>query len=138
MTLKGFAAVRIAFAIARARQTSALRDRNSYGITGGLACILRPYVLRSGCRFRGRKRRGNLSRRSCFGLMPLAVVSVFAVWVILLTIHPICVRGLDRGCRCASLLLLCFILRLDLLTGASLLPFRYLSLVSSSGGIALT
>jgi glycerol-3-phosphate acyltransferase PlsY len=77
---KGLAAVRIAFALA-----AAINPEGSYhelvGIAGGLACIL-GHTFPIWLRFRGGKGVAT-SAGVLLGLMPLAVVSVFVVWLVL-------------------------------------------------------
>ena len=59
------------------------------------------------------------------GLMPLAVVSVFAVWVILFQLTRY-VSVASIGAAVALPFFVILYLRLDLLTGASLFPFSIL------------
>ncbi len=120
--LKGFAAVRIALAIALASGSGTARPE-LVGIAGGLACIL-GHTFSVWLRFRGGKGVAT-SAGVLLGLMPLAVVSVFAVWVILFQFT----RYVSVASIGAAVVLPFFVmvyLRLDLLTGASLLPFSIL------------
>ena len=120
--LKGFAAVRIAFAIALASNFGIVRPE-LVGITGGLACIL-GHTFSVWLRFRGGKGVAT-SAGVLLGLMPLAVVSVFAVWVILFQFTRY-VSVASIGAAIALPFFVMLYLRLDLLTGASLLPFSIL------------
>ena len=78
--LKGFAAVRLAFAVALALAPDTTQ-REIIGIAGGLACIL-GHTFPVWLRFRGGKGVAT-SAGVLLGLMPLAVVSVFIVWLVL-------------------------------------------------------
>jgi glycerol-3-phosphate acyltransferase PlsY len=120
--LKGFAAVRIAFAIAVATGM-AVAQREIVGIIGALACIL-GHAFPVWLRFRGGKGVAS-SAGTLLGLMPLAVVSVFAVWVILFRFtRYVSVASIGAAAALPAFVLL--YLRLHLLTGASLLPFSIL------------
>jgi glycerol-3-phosphate acyltransferase PlsY len=120
--LKGFGAVRIAFAIAVATGIT-IAQRELVGIIGGLACIL-GHAFPAWLRFRGGKGVAT-SAGVLLGLMPLAVVSVFAIWVILFQFtRYVSVASIGAA---ATLPVFVFLyLRLHLLTGASLLPFSML------------
>ena len=120
--LKGFAAVRIAFAIALASNIAIVRPE-LVGITGGLACIL-GHTFSIWLRFRGGKGVAT-SAGVLLGLMPLAVVSVFAVWVILFQVTRY-VSVASIGAAIALPFLVVLYLRLNLLAGSSLLPFSIL------------
>ncbi len=120
--LKGFAAVRIAFAIALAAGP-AITQRELVGIAGGLACIL-GHTFPIWLRFHGGKGVAT-SAGVLLGLMPLAVVSVFAVWVILFRFTRY-VSIASIGAAAALPFFVMLYLRFDLLTGASLLPFSIL------------
>lgn len=120
--LKGFAAVRIAFAIALASSPRIARPE-LVGITGGLACIL-GHTFSVWLRFRGGKGVAT-SAGVLLGLMPLAVVSVFAVWLIVFRVTRY-VSVASIGAAAALPFFVLLYLRLDLLTGASLLPFSIL------------
>ena len=120
--LKGFAAVRIAFAIALAAGP-AIIPRELVAIAGGLACIL-GHTFPVWLRFRGGKGVAT-SAGVLLGLMPLAVVSVFAVWVILFQLTRY-VSVASIGAAATLPVFVMLYLRLDLLTGASLLPFSIL------------
>ena len=120
--LKGFAAVRIAFAIAHASSPE-IAQPELVGVAGGLACIL-GHTFSVWLRFRGGKGVAT-SAGVLLGLMPLAVVSVFAVWVILFQFTRY-VSVASIGAAAALPFFVMLYLRLDLLTGASLLPFSIL------------
>jgi glycerol-3-phosphate acyltransferase PlsY len=120
--LKGFAAVRIAFSIALAVGPG-ITPRELVGIAGGLACIF-GHTFPVWLRFRGGKGVAT-SAGVLLGLMPLAVVSVFAVWVILFQFTRY-VSVASIGAAAALPLFVLLYLRLDLLTGASLFPFSIL------------
>jgi glycerol-3-phosphate acyltransferase PlsY len=121
-TLKGFAAVRIAFAIALATGT-AISQRELVGIAGGLACIL-GHTFPIWLRFRGGKGVAT-SAGVLLGLMPLAVVSVFTIWAVLFQLTRY-VSLASIGAAVALPFFVALYLRLDLLAGASLLPFSIL------------
>ena len=120
--LKGFAAVRIALAIAHFSSPGTARPE-LVGIVGGLACIL-GHMFSVWLRFRGGKGVAT-SAGVLLGLMPLAVVSVFAVWLILFQFTRY-VSVASIGAAAALPFFVMVYLRLDLLTGASLLPFSIL------------
>ena len=120
--LKGLVAVRIAFAIVHPAGT-AITQRELIGIAGGLACIL-GHAFPVWLRFRGGKGVAT-SAGVLLGLMPLAVVSVFAVWIILFQItRYVSVASIGAAAALPAFVML--YLRLGLLTGASLLPFSIL------------
>jgi len=118
--LKGFVAVRIAIALG---SNFGIVRPELVGITGGLACIL-GHTFSVWLRFRGGKGVAT-SAGVLLGLMPLAVVSVFAVWVILFQFTRY-VSVASIGAAVALPFFVMLYLRLDLLTGASLLPFSIL------------
>ena len=120
--LKGFAAVRIALAIAFASSPGTARTE-LVGIAGGLACVL-GHTFSVWLRFRGGKGVAT-SAGVLLGLMPLAVVSVFAVWVVLFQFTRY-VSVASIGAAVALPFFVMLYLHLDLLTGASLLPFSIL------------
>jgi glycerol-3-phosphate acyltransferase PlsY len=120
--LKGFAAVRIAFAMA-VGAGPATTQRELVAIAGGLACIL-GHTFPIWLRFRGGKGVAT-SAGVLLGLMPLAVLSVFAVWVILFRFTRY-VSIASIGAAVALPFFVLLYLRLDLLTGAILLPFSIL------------
>ena len=120
--LKGFAAVWIAFAIGPALGPKVVRP-DLVGIAGGLACIL-GHMFSVWLRFRGGKGVAT-SAGVLLGLMPLAVVSVFAVWLILFQFTRY-VSVASIGAALALPVFVMLYLRLDLLTGVSLLPFSIL------------
>ena len=120
--LKGFAAVRLAFGLA-----SVINPGGSYreivGIAGGLACIL-GHTFPVWLRFRGGKGVAT-SAGVLLGLMPLAVVSVFIVWLILFKATRY-VSVASIGAAFALPLFVILYLRIKMLAGASLLPFSIL------------
>lgn len=120
--LKGFAAVRIAFLISGAAGHAIIHPE-LVGIAGGLACIL-GHTFPVWLRFRGGKGVAT-SAGVLLGLMPLAVVSVFAVWVILFQFTRY-VSVASIGAAAALPVFVRLYLSRDLLTGASLLPFSIL------------
>ena len=120
--LKGFAAVRIAFLISIAAG-SAITRPELVGIVGGLACIL-GHTFPVWLRFHGGKGVAT-SAGVLLGLMPLAVVSVFAVWLILFQITRY-VSVASIGAAAALPIFVWLYLSRDLLTGVSLLPFSML------------
>ena len=120
--LKGFAAVWFAFALASAINPGALYQE-VVGIVGGVACIL-GHTFPVWLRFRGGKGVAT-SAGVLLGLMPLAVVSVFVVWLILFK-GTRYVSVASIGAAFALPLFVVLYLRIKLLTGASLLPFSIL------------
>ncbi len=120
--LKGFAAVRLAFALA-----STLNPGGPYrevvGIAGGLACIL-GHTFPVWLRFRGGKGVAT-SAGVLLGLMPLAVISVFLVWLIIFKATRY-VSVASIGAAFALPFFVALYLRIKMLTGASLLPFSIL------------
>ncbi|MEO8043646.1 MAG: glycerol-3-phosphate 1-O-acyltransferase PlsY [Spartobacteria bacterium] len=120
--LKGFAAVRIAFAIGSA---SLIGDtqRDLVGIVAGLACIL-GHTFPVWLGFRGGKGVAT-SAGVLLGLMPIAVFSVLAVWLLLFQITKY-VSVASIGAALALPLFVIAYLRFGMLTGASLLPFSIL------------
>lgn len=119
---KGFAAVRVAFALAAAINPGG-PYREVVGIAGGLACIL-GHTFPVWLRFRGGKGVAT-SAGVLLGLMPLAVFSVFVIWVILFK-GTRYVSVASIGAALALPLFVALFLRLKILTGASLLPFSIL------------
>ena len=119
---KGFAAVRLAFYLA-----SVLNPDGGYrelvGIAGGLACIL-GHTFPVWLRFRGGKGVAT-SAGVLLGLMPLAVVSVFLVWLGLFKATRY-VSVASIGAAFALPFFVALYLRINMLTGASLLPFSIL------------
>ena len=121
-TMKGFVAVRLAFEVALALAPLATQ-REIIGIAGGLACIL-GHTFPVWLGFRGGKGVAT-SAGVLLGLMPVAVISVFAVWLILFQVT----RYVSVASIAAAAALPVFVmlyLRLKMLTGASLLPFSIL------------
>ena len=92
-------------------------------IAAGLACIL-GHAFPIWLRFRGGKGVAT-SAGVLLGLMPLAVVSVFLVWVALFKITRY-VSVASIGAAFALPLFVALYLRTRLLAGASLLPFSIL------------
>jgi glycerol-3-phosphate acyltransferase PlsY len=119
---KGLLAVRIAFVFAAALNL-AEPHRDLVGIAAGLACIL-GHAFPIWLRFRGGKGVAT-SAGVLLGLMPLAVVSVFLVWVALFKITRY-VSVASIGAAFALPLFVALYLRTKLLAGASLLPFSIL------------
>jgi len=118
-TLKGLLAVRFAFALA-ATTTLGIAHREFVGIAAGLACILGhtfPFWLH----FRGGKGVAT-SAGVLLGLMPIAIVSVFIVWVLLFQVTRY-VSVASIAAAAALPIFVALYLRLKALTGASLLPF---------------
>ncbi len=93
------------------------------GIAGGVSCIL-GHTFPVWLRFRGGKGVAT-SAGVLLGLMPLAVVSVFAVWVLLFQVTRF-VSVASIGAALALPLFVILYLRLGLIMGASLLPFSVL------------
>lgn len=120
-TLKGLAAVYLAFALfGRGSETP---SPELPGIAVGLSCIL-GHTFPVWLRFRGGKGVAT-SAGVLLGLMPLAVVSVFAVWVLLFQVTRF-VSVASIGAALALPLFVILYLRLGLIMGASLLPFSLL------------
>ena len=117
--LKGFTAVRIAFVIGDTMIPDAIHPE-LLGIAGGLACIL-GHTFPVWLRFRGGKGVAT-SAGVLLGLMPIAVISVLAVWLILFQITRY-VSVASIGAAVALPLFVVIYLRWGILTGASLLPF---------------
>jgi glycerol-3-phosphate acyltransferase PlsY len=121
--LKGFAAVRIGFAVGDAAMTPGASHPEMLGIAAGLSCIL-GHTFPVWLHFRGGKGVAT-SAGVLLGLMPLAVISVFAVWLILFqTTRYVSVASI--GAAVALPLFVAFYLRLGMLAGASALPFSIL------------
>ena len=120
--IKGFAAVWLAFALTSVINPGA-PYREVVGIAGGVACIL-GHTFPVWLRFRGGKGVAT-SAGVLLGLMPLAVVSVFVVWLILFK-GTRYVSVASIGAAFALPLFVVLYLRIKLLTGASLLPFSIL------------
>ena len=120
--LKGFLAVRIAYAIGTALIIGSAH-REIVGIVAGLTCIL-GHTFPIWLRFRGGKGVAT-SAGVLLGLMPVAVFSVLAVWILLFKIT----RYVSVASIGAAVALPLFVLaykHLGWLTGASLLPFAIL------------
>jgi acyl phosphate:glycerol-3-phosphate acyltransferase len=121
-TIKGFAAVWLAFALTSVIEPGA-PYREVVGIAGGVACIL-GHTFPVWLRFRGGKGVAT-SAGVLLGLMPLAVISVFVVWFIVFK-GTRYVSVASIGAAFALPLFVVLYLRIKLLTGASLLPFSIL------------
>ncbi len=119
---KGFAAVRIAFAIGGAILVGDTQ-RDLVGIVGGLACIL-GHTFPVWLGFRGGKGVAT-SAGVLLGLMPVAMFSVLAVWLLLFQFTRY-VSVASIGGAVALPIFVIVYLRLGMLTGASLLPFSIL------------
>ncbi|MEO5719315.1 MAG: glycerol-3-phosphate 1-O-acyltransferase PlsY [Chthoniobacterales bacterium] len=120
--LKGFVAVRIAFAISSAMILGPAH-REIVGIVGGLACIL-GHTFPVWLHFRGGKGVAT-SAGVLLGLMPVAVFSVLAVWIFLFKVTRY-VSVASIGAAASLPLFVIAYHRLGWLTGASLLPFSIL------------
>jgi glycerol-3-phosphate acyltransferase PlsY len=120
--LKGFAAVRLAFAIGDA-MTPGPTHPEMLAIAGGLSCIL-GHTLPIWLHFRGGKGVAT-SAGVLLGLMPIAVISVLAVWLVLFQITRY-VSVASIGAAIALPLFVAVYLRLGMFTGESLLPFSIL------------
>ncbi len=120
-TLKGFLAVRIALHLADS--IPEMRRPEIVGIIAAVACIL-GHTFPVWLRFRGGKGVAT-SAGVLLGLMPIAVVSVFIVWVVLFKLT----RYVSIASIAASAALPFFValyLQIDALRGPSLLPFSIL------------
>jgi glycerol-3-phosphate acyltransferase PlsY len=119
---KGFVAVRLAYLIADALHHG-LNHLELVGIAAGIACVL-GHTFPVWLGFRGGKGVAT-SAGVLLGLMPLAVVSVFAIWLLLFQIT----RYVSVASVAAAVSLPIFVLvylHFKMLTGASLLPFSIL------------
>ncbi|CAN5444444.1 glycerol-3-phosphate 1-O-acyltransferase PlsY [soil metagenome] len=120
--LKGFLAVRLAFVLAFAYLPD-LAHREIIGILAGLACIL-GHTFPVWLKFRGGKGVAT-SAGVLLGLMPIAVISVLAVWLLLFkTTRYVSMASI--GAAIALPLFVFLYLRTGWVTGASLLPFSIL------------
>jgi glycerol-3-phosphate acyltransferase PlsY len=118
-TLKGFIAVRFAFALALAT-TPGVAHRELVGIAAGLACIL-GHTFPVWLHFRGGKGVAT-SAGVLLGLMPIAVVSVFVVWILLFyATRYVSVASITAAA--ALPIFVALYLWVKALTGAELLPF---------------
>lgn len=118
--LKGFIAVRLAFELASVAQVA---EPDLVSVVGGLACIL-GHTFPVWLHFRGGKGVAT-SAGVLMGLMPIAVVSVFMIWLALFKIT----RYVSVASIVAAAMLPIFVsvyLRFDLLTGRALFPFSIL------------
>ncbi len=119
--LKGFLSVRIAFALAYA--TSGLEHPEWVAIIAAVACIL-GHTFPVWLRFHGGKGVAT-SAGVLLGLMPIAVFSVLAVWLLLFFVT----RYVSLASICAAAALPLFValyLHFHLLAGSTLLPFSIL------------
>lgn len=118
---KGFVAVRIAFALAMA--TPQVARYEVFGIIGGLACIL-GHTFPVWLRFRGGKGVAT-SAGVLLGLMPIAVLSVFTIWLLLFQLTRY-VSLASIVAAAALPLLVALYLHVNILSGPALLPFSVL------------
>ncbi|MGB8342659.1 MAG: glycerol-3-phosphate 1-O-acyltransferase PlsY [Chthoniobacterales bacterium] len=119
--LKGLLAVELAFWIANIFHGTPRHEL--VGIAAGVACIL-GHTFPVWLRFRGGKGVAT-SAGVLLGLMPIAVVSVFLVWLLLFkTTRYVSVASIGGAVSLPLLVML--YLRFNMLTGASLLPFSVL------------
>lgn len=119
--LKGYVAVEIAFLLAaRSPQVS---HPEIVGIAGGLACIL-GHTFPIWLRFRGGKGVA-ASAGVLLGLMPIAVISVFLVWLVIFKItRYVSIASITAAAALPPCVLL--YLRLRTISGPALLPFSIL------------
>jgi glycerol-3-phosphate acyltransferase PlsY len=120
--LKGFAAVRMAFVFANSVMTQP-PQKEIFGIVAGLCCIL-GHTFPIWLHFRGGKGVAS-SAGVLLGLMPLAVFSVLMVWLLLFQFTRY-VSVASIGAAVALPLFVLVYLRLNAVTGNSLLPFSIL------------
>ena len=119
---KGLVAVRLAYLIAHAIQPDLVHPE-LIGIGAGVACIL-GHTFPVWLGFRGGKGVAT-SAGVLLGLMPLAVVSVFVIWLLLYqTTRYVSVASLGAAVSLPIFVLL--YLHFKMLTGAGLLPFSIL------------
>jgi glycerol-3-phosphate acyltransferase PlsY len=119
---KGFAAVRLALILALALNPNGFYHE-LVGIVGGLGAIL-GHTFPVWLRFRGGKGVAT-SAGVLLGLMPVAVVSVFLVWLVLFkTTRYVSVASI--GAAFALPFFVALYLSINMLAGASLLPFSIL------------
>ena len=119
--LKGFLAVRVALGLAAA--TPQVAQHDIAGIIGGLACIL-GHTFPVWLGFRGGKGVAT-SAGVLLGLMPIAVLSVFIIWLLLFQFS----RYVSVASILAAAALPLFValyLHLHALAGPALLPFSIL------------
>jgi len=119
---KGFAAVRLALVLAFALNPNGLHHE-LVGIVGGLAAIL-GHTFPVWLRFRGGKGVAT-SAGVLLGLMPIAVISVFLVWLALFK-GTRYVSVASIGAAAALPFFVALYLRINMVAGASLLPFSIL------------
>ena len=119
--LKGFLAVELAFWIANILH--AMSRHELVGIAAGVACIL-GHTFPVWLRFRGGKGVAT-SAGVLLGLMWVAVVSVFLVWLLLFKTTRYVSLASIGGAVSLPLLVMVY-LHFNMLTGESLLPFSVL------------
>ncbi|MEO7167602.1 MAG: glycerol-3-phosphate 1-O-acyltransferase PlsY [Spartobacteria bacterium] len=120
--LKGFAAVRIGFALALSLAPHMVQ-RDLVGIVAALACIL-GHAFPVWLGFRGGKGVAT-SAGVLLGLMPLTMVTVLAVWLVLFkTTRYVSLASI--GAAVALPIAVGLYLRFNMLSGKSLLPFSVL------------
>lgn len=119
---KGFAAVRIAFAIGGAFLIGDAQH-DLIGIAGGLACIL-GHTFPVWLGFHGGKGVAT-SAGVLLGLMPIAVFSVMAVWLLLFQLTRYVSVASIAGAIALPVFVIVY-LHFGMLTGPNLLPFSIL------------
>lgn len=119
--LKGYVAVEIAFLLAA--RSPQISHPEIVGIVGGLACIL-GHTFPVWLRFRGGKGVAT-SAGVLLGLMPIAVISVFLVWLAMFKITRYVSIASITAAAALPLFVLLY-LRLKTISGPALLPFSIL------------
>jgi glycerol-3-phosphate acyltransferase PlsY len=117
--LKGLVAVLVGYLVARVSPSGA-SGMDLFGIIGGVACIL-GHTFPMWLRFRGGKGVAT-SAGVLLGLMPVAVVSVFLVWLLFFQIS----RYVSLASIAAAIslpILVAIYLHFGLVSGSALLPF---------------
>lgn len=120
--LKGLLAVLLAYWVAKVSSTGA-SEAALFGIIAGLACIL-GHTFPVWLRFRGGKGVAT-SAGVLLGLMPIAVVSVFLVWLVFFQVS----RYVSLASIAAAIslpILVAIYLHFGLVSGFALLPFSIL------------
>jgi glycerol-3-phosphate acyltransferase PlsY len=120
--LKGFLAVLIAFIASRWIAPEARRPE-LVGIVAGIACVL-GHTFPVWLRFHGGKGVAT-SAGVLLGLMPIAVLSVFVVWLLLFQLSRYVSVG-SIGAAIALPIFVAIYLHLRVLKGPALLPFSIL------------
>ena len=120
--IKGLVAVRVAFALAAYLHIPPAQQ-DIVGVVGALTCIL-GHSFPIWLRFRGGKGVAT-SAGALLGLMPVAVLSVFIVWLVLYKLTRY-VSVASIGAAIALPIFVYLYLRLGWVTGASLLLFSIL------------